>query len=167
MIRYTDPHPARPEAVESVERALGVSIPEGFRAHLVTVSNGGYIVPASVRGFDSIGVEGVVGVARSDDLDMGGIARAYTELADVGLLPVAHCTGGTVLAADLENGSIWFYEPEYEVDDPDALTRVANDWDSLLTQTFDQPPLTIKPEFAGPVWVNPEFLRKIQSGEIK
>ena len=166
MIVYSDPHPASPASIVVAEAILGLSLPRAFRAHLITVSNGGYIVPVTVRGFDFIGVEGVIGVGRSDSLDLSRMATWLDDVVSYGMLPVAFCACGTFLVADLENGSIWFYDNEYEVDDPEALTRVAHGWDELLALTYEPPPITVKPESEKPGWIDPEFLRQIRSGEI-
>jgi len=79
-------------------------------------------------------------------------------------LPIAWAEGGNYIVINLSDGQIYFVDHELD----EGYIKVASNLGDFLDKLVPSEPLTSLPEgvTVGNVWVDPDFLKRVQSGEF-
>lgn len=130
------------EKLADLEKRLGVTLPESYRAYL-GVQDGG-----TLGGYNNHGIEIILGIGDVPKwsslwylLDIEG------DVIPKGYIPVGTDAGGSLFllaVAGQDRGSVWYQSSELEEDDsgvvsPVTFERLADSWDAFLTSIKPQP----------------------------
>jgi hypothetical protein len=79
-------------------------------------------------------------------------------------LPIAWAEGGNYIVINLLDGQIYFVNHELE----EGYFKVASNVGDFLDKLLPSKPLTALPEgvTVGDVWIDPDFLKRVKSGEF-
>lgn len=166
---FLDPVPARPGLLDAFESSLGVQLPALVRELLTEVSNGGEVEPVGLKSAADVSVVAVLGVGRSDHLDLEARLSRYEDsrLPD-GLVPIADAEGGNLVCVSVradDVGTVWFWDHERELPE-ESVVQVAPDFDAFVA---DLAPSVVE-ELPSMVeaWIDPLLLAELdgKGGEV-
>ena len=150
--------PAGESELLRAEAALGVSIPEGYRAFLQATDGGrpneGTFSP-NVGVTEFLGAREIVSVR----------SRLRGRLPET-LLPIAGAEGGNYICisvAEGQEGAIYFWDHQLEGDG--ATERLAASFDAFVSQLRKLVPQDLPPHRVLSVEIDPEFLKKVREQE--
>ncbi|SRR5258706_8576816 len=154
-IKLRNGEPASEEAILTLEAALGCPLSHSFRAF--------------VRDHD--GAEPETNIFKISDNNDSGVnkfipvsdilkERAYIENIPRRAYPVGWAEGGNYVFVDEDrNGAAFYWDHEL----PDEPTQLADSFGAFLDllEPFDIKTVQLKPGQVKSVWVDPEFLKKL------
>jgi len=138
----------------SVEAAMRVSIPEGYRAFLLATDGGR---PVEDMFLDRVGVRDFLGAS-----DMAETRSRLRGRLPETLLPIAIDSFGNYICistAASDSGAIHFWDHELEHLGERAIARLASSFDEFASQLRVPPPVVLAPASVISVEVDPEFLK--------
>jgi hypothetical protein len=165
--------PRAPEQLAAFERSIGSALPDGFRRFLARCDGGR---PGPNRLDNDAGTAVGLGVTQflgigDGDNSIRTRLDEYAGRTGAGLLPIADAEGGNLVLLSIAGpdvGSVWFWDHEMEADEgepprPEALTRVAGDFEELLAdlvRSDGQAPTEASD--ATSAWIDPQFLAQLR-----
>jgi len=148
--------PLSESEIRQLEEQLGHRIPSEYRSFLREHDGG---VP-KVNTFPIPGTENASGV--NEYLSAARILAAreqYGGRLAHGLVPVAVAEGGNLVCLDLSDGSVVFWDHEFEDSDPVQFLARSFDRFRQMLEPFDPGSVELKPGQVKSVWVDPDLLK--------
>lgn len=152
--------PASLEAIFDLENKSGLVLSESFK-NFALKHDGARPEVNTFR----INEKNECGVNRFIPISQILSESKYIENLPDGVYPVAWAEGGNyVLLNQVADGQVLFWDHEI----PEDMVKIAESFDLFIAslQPFDPQSIELKPGQAKSAWIDPEFLKRLNSGKL-